>query len=342
MANKLLNKGKTSYAKLLNSKSIKKLTGKNKPAPSKAAKDGPRRLKKPTYKSFKLNKKIKPTQPKLPSAYKIFKAALRVVKDNKKLIFGIALIYALLTLILVNGFGSSLNVSELKDGLSEVTDGGLANLTIATTLFGALVTSAGNSVSATGGVYQSVLLVIFSLATIYSLRRIFAGETITIKDSFYKGMYPVIPFILVLLVIGLQLIPMAIGAWIYGLAISNNLAISAIEKGIWLMLFGLLATLSLYMVSSSIFGLIIVTLPDMTPLKALRSARQLVLHRRLLVIRKLLFLPIGLIFVAAIIMLPVLLWLTVIADWLFFVLTLLGTLFTLIYVYVLYRELLNE
>ena len=218
----------------------------------------PRQLKKPSYKSFKLRKKIKPHQPGLPSAFKLFKTSLGVIKSNKRLIIGITLIYALLTLVLVNGFGSSLNVSQLKEAMEEFVGGSFANLTIATTLFGALITSAGSSVSATGGVYQSVLLIIFSLATIYSLRKLFAKEAVSIKDSFYKGMYPLVPFLLVLLVIGLQLIPMAIGAWVYGLVNANNIAITAAEKGIWFIFFGLMVVLSMYMISSSIFGLIIV------------------------------------------------------------------------------------
>ncbi|MCA9344688.1 hypothetical protein KC946_02530 [Candidatus Saccharibacteria bacterium] len=340
MINKAVSFLKTNYLILYSL--IKSRFTKPKSNAKKIKRSGPRRLQKPKYKSFKLSKKLKIHQPKLPTAYRLFRSSLGVVKRNKKLIFGLTFVYALLTLILVNGFGSTLNVTELKDTLSEVFDGNFGNLTVAATLFGALITSAGSSVSATGGVYQTLLLLIFSLATIWSLRRIFAKEQVSVKDSLYKGMYPLVPFLLVLLVIGIQLIPIALGSWVYGVVTTNNIAITLIEKIIWGMLFGLLATFSFYMVSSSIFALFIVTLPDMTPMKALRSARQLVLHRRLLVIRKLLFLPIGLVLVAALIMLPILLWLTIIADWVFFVLTLLGTIFTLIYCYVLYRELLNE
>ena len=53
------------------------------------------------------------------------------------------------------------------------------------------------------------------------------------------------------------------------------------------------------------FALYIVTLPDMTPMKALRSARELVRYRRWTVLRKVLFLPLMLLVVAAIIMVPI-------------------------------------
>ena len=71
-----------------------------------------------------------------------------------------------------------------------------------------------------------------------------------------------------------------------------------------------LALLSLYMICSSLFALYIVTLPNVTPMKALRSARQLVLHRRFLVLRKILFMPLALLVLGAIIMIPLIIFLT--------------------------------
>jgi uncharacterized membrane protein YoaK (UPF0700 family) len=96
------------------------------------------------------------------------------------------------------------------------------------------------------------------------------------------------------------------------------------------------------MISSSLFALYIVTLPDMTPFKALRSARELVRHRRWTVLRKILFLPIILLVVAAIIMLPIIIWLTSLAQWVFFLLTMFALVAANAYMYTLYRELLNE
>ncbi len=54
------------------------------------------------------------------------------------------------------------------------------------------------------------------------------------------------------------------------------------------MIFFLLAMLTLIYVKSSLFALYIVTLPDMTPMKALRSARELARYRRWTVLRKIL------------------------------------------------------
>jgi hypothetical protein len=96
------------------------------------------------------------------------------------------------------------------------------------------------------------------------------------------------------------------------------------------------------MLASSLFALYIVTLPGMTPIRALRSARGLVRYRRWTVIRKILWLPLLLLLVAAVIMLPIIIWLTAVAQWVFFILSMFALLAVHSYMYALYRELLNE
>lgn len=305
-------------------------------------KKNPRMLKKPTYKSFKVHKKIKPAQPKLPSAYSLLRKTISIIKSNQKLFAGITAVYVLLTLILVRGFSSGIDLVGIKESLPEVYNGqvGLAGTTF--TLLGSLFTSGSGATTSEGSVYQSILLIIVSLATIWGLRQVTSGQKPRVKDTFYKGLYPLVPLILVLLVIGLQLVPMAVGGWLYSVVIVGGIAGALIEIVLWISLVFLLVLLSLYMISSSLFSLYIVTLPDMTPMRALRSARQLVKYRRWTIIRKILFLPIVLLLVSAIFMLPFILLLPVIAAWVFFVISLFSWIFTLCYMYMLYRELLNE
>jgi hypothetical protein len=94
------------------------------------------------------------------------------------------------------------------------------------------------------------------------------------------------------------------------------------------------------MVSSSIFALYIVTLPDVTPMQALRSARELVRYRRWSIARKVLFLPVSLLVIAAVIMVPVILLVTPASEWVFFILSMLSIAVIHSYMYSLYRELL--
>lgn len=80
----------------------------------------------------------------------------------------------------------------------------------------------------------------------------------------------------------------------------------------------------------------------MTPVRALRSARQLTLHRRWTIIRKILYMIAAISVLIAVIMLPFLLWLPRIAEWVFFAVSPIGLLIPVAYLYNLYRELLNE
>lgn len=319
-------------------------TSQKKPAKKPAApkKEVKRALKHPSYKTLRLHKRITHPQGKLLGSVQLTKKTAQMLWQNKKLIGGITLIYTLLSILLVRGLASTQNLSELKGTFNDVFQGQAGNFSVGLVLFTSLIGSAGTTASAQGSVYQTLLLIIVGLATIWALRQRAAGKQVTVKDSFYKGLYPLVPFSLVLLVIGFQFIPLAIGNWLYSTVISNGIAVSGMEKTLWVLIFFLLALLSLYMICSSLFALFIVTLPDMTPMRALRSARQLVLHRRWMVLRKVLFLPLILLIASIVIMLPILIFATAIAEWTFFFLSMAGWVICLTYMYTLYRELLNH
>jgi hypothetical protein len=319
-----------------------KKTGKQaskKQAPAKAA-VAPRRVKPAKY-QFKLKRKAK-YPVKLPGALNLTKTAALIFWRHRAVLSGIIIIYGLLNLILVQGLAGNTDVGSLKDNLNKVFSGHFGSLASSLSVFAVLVSSAGNGSSQTAGTYQFFLAVVASLAIIWALRQLLAGSRLRIRDAYYLGMYPLIPFILILIVIGIQLIPLLIGSSLYSLVISTGAAASGIEKLLWALLFLVLALWSLYMISASVFALYIVTLPDMTPRKALRSAKELVRFRRWTVLRKLLCLPVILLIAAAIVMVPIIIWLTPLSQWVFFVLTMFALLAVHTYAYTLYREMLHE
>ena len=278
----------------------------------------------------------------LPAAWQLTSIAWRRIWRYRRLFIAITLIYGLFNLVLVQGFAGNSESANLKTQLSQAANGQFGSLSAGLTAFFTLLGSAGNGSSNTTGAYQFFLVVVVSLALIWALRQTAAGAVVRMRDAFYNGMYPLIPFILVLLCIGLQLLPLLIGSGLYSLVVTNNIAVNAGEKLAWGLFGSVLAALSFYLISSSIFALYIVTLPDMTPRKALRSARDLVKSRRWTVLRKLLFLPLVLLTTAAIIMLPIIIWLTPLSQWIFFVLTMFALVAIHAYGYTLYRELLDE
>jgi hypothetical protein len=322
--------------------------------PKKTTKNTKRKVPASSSKSKKIvSKKIAPVDPvignrklkkaaKIPNVYVLFKNSLIIIWQNKKLFAGLTVVYGLLCLVLVKGFANTTDVNSLKSEFSSVFSGHFGSLLSGLSVFAVLISSAGSGSSQTAGAYQFFLSIIVSLAIIWSLRQVLSGQKVRVRDAYYQGMYPLIPFILILIVLAIQLLPIVVGAGIYEIVNVNNIADNTFEKLIFLVLLLLMIAWSLYMLCSSLFALYIVTLPNMTPLKALRSAKQLVKKRRLIIFRKVISLPIVLFIVSAVIMLPIILLITSAAEWIFFILTILVLLIIHSYMYGLYRELLNE
>src|SRR5579884_952478 len=188
---------------------------------------------------------------KLPSVWQLLKNSSRVLWQHKKLFIGLTIVYGLLNLVLVQGLANSTDINNLKGQISQLSHGHLSGLGAGLGIFAVLVSSAGNGTSQTAGIYQLFLALITSLAVIWALRQVMAGHAIRIRDAYYRGMFPLIPFILVLIIVGLELIPLLVGATLYSTVISGGIAASEVEKILWLILFIVLACITLYLLSTS-------------------------------------------------------------------------------------------
>ena len=311
----------------------------DKSLPKQPKKQHTRKLKQPQYKSFKLHKRIQHPGDKLPSAWKLLKVSARHVVTHKKLFIGISLIYLVLTLVLVRGFVFTADLAATKDSVQSVLQGTSGQFLGALTVF-SLLLSSNAATTQVASVYQTVLVILTSLVIIWALRQTHAGEKITVKDSFYKSSYPLVPFILVLCVLGIQMLPLMGGAFLYSATVGSGLAVSAIEIILWSFLAFLLCLWTAYMITATVFSLYIVTLPNMTPLKALKSARTLVQFRRWTIMRKVLFLPFIMVVIGTAVMLPIIMFLTPTSEVVFLLLNAAAVPLGHSYVYSLYRELL--
>ncbi|MGB4758644.1 MAG: hypothetical protein WBP26_01175 [Candidatus Saccharimonadales bacterium] len=303
-----------------------------------------RRIKKPVYKSFHLQKRIRRSEYHVPGSWFLLRRSIGTLQRRWKLFLGIGVIYAGLTLFLVHGLSGFENLKDVKDIMQEgLGDEGTPAMVTATTfVYTLLTTNTARSTDAT--VYQSMLFVIVWLAAVWALRQSYATkltEKIRIRDSFYRGMGQLIPFVLVVLVIFIELIPAAVGAFLYT-TITNGIAVTGIEQALWACLLGCMVLLSLYLVLSTLFALYVSALPDMTPMHALRSARGLVRHRRLIVLARLIMLVLYWFLAVALILIPLIAFVPLMASWAFFVIGIVSFLVAHSYLYALYRELLNE
>jgi hypothetical protein len=307
----------------------------------------PRQLQKPKYQSFRLQRRIPKAQPLLPSGYRLFVRAIRLLWRQWKLFGGIILVYVLFNLVFVQGvslINSSNDLSSAKTDVSGVYNGSGNLYRTGAALFVDLLDGGVSTGSSASEGYQFVLILLISLALIWALRQTYAPQLVRlrIRDSFYRGMAPLIPFALVLLVIGTELIPGAIGIALFTTVRNDNIASLFLEKALWALAMFLLLLLSCYLITSTIFALYVVTLPEMTPMRALRSTRQLVRYRRWIVMRKVLFMPLSITVAIALVMTPFLLFFSRGAPAVFFILAAVALGLVHSYMYGLYRELLNE
>lgn len=314
----------------------------NKSTKQQSVKSTRRKLKLPTYKPFKLAKKIKQPKPALPGSFRLFVRSMRLLRKNWKLFGGITLVYFLLTVVLVRSFELSIGASEIKTTLQEAFTGSNTQLVSSLAVFGVLLGSSSAANSEVAAAYQSVVTVMCSLALVWALRHRLSDATkkLRIRDSFYQGMYPLVPVILVLIVIGLQLVPLYLASFLYQIVFGTGLAVAPLEQIVWALFMLLLVVLSVYLLTSSVIALYIATLPNVTPMQALRSARELVRHRRFEVTRKLLFLPVAMIILAAVIIVPLIVLSPNVAEVVFVVLSSFSLAASHSYLYSVYRGLL--
>lgn len=292
------------------------------------------------YESFRLQKRLKPeVETNVPGSFRLFGQALLFLKRNFKLFGGMAIVYGLLYLAFVQGLTALNGLDQTKQTLEGTVTGSLAGVATGAALFAELLGNAA-TLSATATTYQFLITIIASLALIWTIRKVHAGAKVRIRDGFYWGMYPLIPFLLVLFVIALQLLPFAIGGTIFTTVIENKVAVTGVEIALWATGFFILMLVSLYLITSSFFALYVVSLPDVAPMQALRSARQLVRGRRWLVLRRMLFLPFALLIIGAVVMIPVLILVTPIAGWVFFLFIITALAVAHSYLYKLYRTLI--
>lgn len=301
--------------------------------------EGGRLLRRPRFTPPKLRRQVKRSHKPLPSSYKLFSGALGHVWKYRRLFGGIIVIYFLLTLVLVKGLSGS-NLGELKGDIESLFEGQSNKFSTGLTLFGVLLSNSRSTGTQLGSMLQTVFLLVISLAVIWMLRQTYAAAPVRLRDAFYRGMYPLVPFVLIILVIGFQLIPLGIANFLLSLIFGQGIAVTVLEKIAGAGLLLLLAVSSFYMVTSSILALYIVTLPEMTPLKAMRTAKGLVHFRRWTVMRKLLFLPLIVFVIFAAVTLPLIIYLTPAAEWVFLFLAMGGLILVHSYVYRLYRELI--
>ena len=303
----------------------------------RAKKTGSRTRKLTRGQKKTLAKKEARKRTKLPGSFRLTWRGFGTLRAYWKILGGIVLVYLILNIIFASGIsGLGASVAEIKANLENGD-----RFWNALGGFSSLVGSAGAGSSQTASILQSVLIILESLVIIWALRQLLAGNKIGVKQAYYQSMTPLIPFLLVVAVVFIQLLPLTFGMPIITSFLSAIFNPGGALTAIFVIIFAALATWSFYMISSSIFALYVVTLPDMQPRQALRSAKNLVRYRRWPLMRRVFFLPIFILVAMAVLVVPLILFISFLVAPVFYILSMLTILFVHAYLYSLYRSLLE-
>ena len=283
-----------------------------------------------------LAKKEAHKRPPVIGSLSLIRQSLSTIRQFWKPLLGIILVYLILDVIFA---GAISNIHARAADIRLQLQNGHSVWNILSSI-GSLMGN-GPLSSQTTSLLQLLIVILGSLVIIWALRHLLAAKSISVKQAYYQSMTPLIPFVLVLAVIFIQLLPPTLGAAIINAIVATVVNSTGLLTVIFILIFTLLALWSVYMISSSIFALYIVTLPEMQPLQALRSAKNLVKYRRWQILRRLIFLPLLLVIAGAILIAPFVLYVPFLAVPLFYILGVAALLFAHTYIYSLYRSLIE-
>lgn len=199
-----------------------------------------------------------------------------------------------------------------------------------------------------------LLILMTWLTTVWLLRAYLAGRHPRLQDGLYNSGAPIIPTFLLGLLLVVQLIPVTMVVLGLSAAITTGLLTGGVETMLFWFVASLLTLLSLYWITSTILAMVIVTLPGMYPIQALKTAGELVLGRRFRILQRIIWVGVISALFFAFIMIPVIMldaWLKgvlPILDWMplvpvsLLVMSAFMVVWTAAYIYLLYRKIVDD
>lgn len=129
-----------------------------------------------------------------------------------------------------------------------------------------------------GGV-TTLVNVIATMTYIWLARQTIQDKPeLSVKSSLYRGPAQIVPFLLLIMLIGLQSLPFSIGGVIYQIGVNSSppIAIFYWEKLLFAAGWLVLSIPTIYWLLPSLLGLVVVCIPGVKPLEARRAAQDLV------------------------------------------------------------------
>lgn len=216
----------------------------------------------------------------------------RTLFSNRKVFAWQILVYTLL-MIAVGALTTQQSYTQAADLLSEVggdiVEGTWGKVGETALLMVGAFSGWPSQLTTDQQIYLGIASVMIWLTTVWLLREILAGRKTKFRDGFYSSGAPLMPSIILVLVLLLQTIPVGVMSLTYtGLG-----SVGLLSDGFSNMLIGVTAAvvvaLVFYWTVGTFIALVVVTLPGVYPLQALRAAGDLVVGRRLRIMFRLIW-----------------------------------------------------
>lgn len=235
--------------------------------------------------------------------------SFQTIFKNWKLFLPLLIIMVVLNVLFIGVLNES-NYVRFQDALSQANYGAEGSNLNGFSKAGLILVSAittGGWVGESSGA-STVLWVLFFLiiwlTTIFLLRHIMAGHKIKLRDGLYNAMAPLVSTFLVFVVALVQCIPIFVLIIALSAAVKTDFLATPFYALVFLAFAILMIVLSGYLLSSSLIAFIAVSVPGMYPLRALQTASDLMMGRRIKFILRLVALLLALGLMWVVVMLP--------------------------------------
>lgn len=222
----------------------------------------------------------------LPSLTSQASAAFKMFFKFWKIFLPLLLIFVGLYIFLIGAMSEN-TLADVKANVEQtnkdVADGKIGTVGKAgLTLLGIISTGGLTTMNDAQVVIAVLLFTIIWLVTIYLARHLLAGHPeIKMRDGFYSALSPLVSTLVVGLIIFLEAIPIMLTIIVFQVALTTEFLSTPFYALLFFMFAALMITLSLYLLSSSFFAIIVVSAPGLYPLTAVRMAKNLIMGRRL-------------------------------------------------------------
>lgn len=279
------------------------------------------------------------------------------LKAHKNTFTLLVMLYAIVMFALggITGQETYGQLSELVSSSGkEILTGAWGKLGEAGLLMASAFVGGSGSASADQQVYLGIAFIFVWLITVWLLREFIAGRSPRLRDALYNAGAPFLSTLAVVMIFLIQLLPLGFAALIYTALLSSGVASEGFGLMILYVFIALTAILTLYWVTSTCIALVIITLPGMYPMQAVRAAGDLVVGRRLRVLYRLLWLGLTIVLLWCVVMIPLVLLDSWLKDvWPLFtnvpmmpvmagVMSAITLVWSSSYIYILYRKIVSD